>query len=149
MMPNLLQYPVALFGVLRAGMTVVNVNPLYTPRELEHQLKDSGAKAIVVARELRAHAAAGDREHGGRARRHHAGRRHAAASQARLIVNFVVKHVKKMVPPWRLPRRGRASARRSRAAAARALDEPLARRTTTSRSCSTPAAPPASPRARC
>jgi long-chain acyl-CoA synthetase len=48
MMPNILQYPVALFGVLRAGMTVVNVNPLYTPRELEHQLKDSGAKAIVI-----------------------------------------------------------------------------------------------------
>ena len=48
MMPNLLQYPVALFGVLRAGMVVVNVNPLYTPRELEHQLKDAGARAIVV-----------------------------------------------------------------------------------------------------
>jgi long-chain acyl-CoA synthetase len=48
MMPNLLQYPVALFGVLRAGMVVVNVNPLYTPRELEHQLVDSGARAIVV-----------------------------------------------------------------------------------------------------
>ncbi len=48
MAPNLLQYPVALFGILRAGMVVVNVNPLYTPRELEHQLKDSGAKAIVI-----------------------------------------------------------------------------------------------------
>src|SRR5512139_1147249 len=48
MSPNLLQYPVALFGILRAGMTVVNVNPLYTPRELQHQLKDSGAKAIVI-----------------------------------------------------------------------------------------------------
>jgi long-chain acyl-CoA synthetase len=48
MMPNVLQYPVALFGVLRAGMVVVNVNPLYTPRELEHQLNDSGAKAIVI-----------------------------------------------------------------------------------------------------
>ena len=48
MSPNLLQYPVALFGILRAGMTVVNVNPLYTPRELAHQLKDSGAKAIVI-----------------------------------------------------------------------------------------------------
>ena len=48
MMPNLLQYPVALFGVLRAGLVVVNVNPLYTPRELEHQLNDSGAKAIVI-----------------------------------------------------------------------------------------------------
>ena len=48
MMPNLLQYPIALFGVLRAGMVVVNVNPLYTPRELEHQLNDSGAVAIVI-----------------------------------------------------------------------------------------------------
>ncbi|MDO5059170.1 MAG: AMP-binding protein [Neisseria sp.] len=48
MMPNVLQYPVALFGILKAGMVVVNTNPLYTPRELEHQLKDSGAEAIVV-----------------------------------------------------------------------------------------------------
>ncbi len=48
MMPNLLQYPVAIFGILRAGMAVVNVNPLYTPRELEHQLVDSGARAIVI-----------------------------------------------------------------------------------------------------
>ena len=48
MMPNILQYPVALFGLLRAGMVAVNVNPLYTPRELEHQLKDAGVKAIVI-----------------------------------------------------------------------------------------------------
>ena len=48
MMPNLLQMPVAMFGALRAGMVVVNVNPLYTARELEHQLKDSGARVIVV-----------------------------------------------------------------------------------------------------
>src|SRR5512138_1324596 len=48
MMPNLLQYPVALFGALRAGFTVVNVNPQYTARELRHQLRDSGAQAIVV-----------------------------------------------------------------------------------------------------
>ncbi|MDE2024775.1 MAG: AMP-binding protein, partial [Gammaproteobacteria bacterium] len=48
MMPNLLQYPVALFGVLRSGMVAVNVNPLYTERELEHQLKDSGAHTIVI-----------------------------------------------------------------------------------------------------
>lgn len=48
MMPNLLQYPVALFGTLRAGCTVVNCNPLYTPRELEHQMKDCGATAIVI-----------------------------------------------------------------------------------------------------
>ena len=48
MMPNLLQYPIAMFGALRAGYTVVNCNPLYTPRELEHQLRDSGAAAIVI-----------------------------------------------------------------------------------------------------
>src|SRR3954464_10879356 len=48
MMPNIPQYPVAVAGILRAGMVVVNVNPLYTPRELEHQLKDSGAKAIII-----------------------------------------------------------------------------------------------------
>src|SRR5512137_1406496 len=48
MMPNVVQYPIALAGVLRAGYVVVNVNPLYTPRELEHQLKDSGAEAIVI-----------------------------------------------------------------------------------------------------
>ena len=48
MMPNCLQYPVALFGALRAGMTVVNINPLYTPREMLYQLKDSGAKVIVI-----------------------------------------------------------------------------------------------------
>ncbi|MBL8491315.1 MAG: AMP-binding protein, partial [Rhodocyclaceae bacterium] len=48
MMPNLHQYPIALFGALRAGCTVVNCNPLYTPRELEHQLKDSGTEAIII-----------------------------------------------------------------------------------------------------
>jgi long-chain acyl-CoA synthetase len=47
-MPNVLQYPVAMFGALRAGLTIVNTNPLYTPREMEHQFKDSGAKAIVI-----------------------------------------------------------------------------------------------------
>ena len=48
MMPNVLQYPIAMMAMLRAGYIVVNVNPLYTPRELEHQLKDSGAEAIIV-----------------------------------------------------------------------------------------------------
>ena len=48
MIPNILQYPVALFGVLKAGLTVVNINPLYTPRELQHQLKDSGTKGILI-----------------------------------------------------------------------------------------------------
>ena len=102
MVPNLLQYPVALFGVLRAGMVAVNVNPLYTPRELEHQLKDSGAVAIVVlenfAHTLQQVVAATPV-------------RQVITTQVgdllpplkRLLVNTVVKHVKKLVPPWRLP----------------------------------------------
>ena len=101
MMPNLLQYPIALFGVLRAGMTVVNVNPLYTARELEHQLKDSGARAIVVVENF-AHTLQqvvdktsvetvittriGD----------------LLPVPKRWIVNYVVKNVKKMVPAWRI-----------------------------------------------
>ena len=52
MMPNLLQYPIALFGILRVGCVVVNVNPLYTPRELKHQLNDSGMTAIVIVSNL-------------------------------------------------------------------------------------------------
>ena len=82
MAPNLLQYPVALFGILRAGMVVVNVNPLYTPRELEHQLKDSGAKAIVIVENF---ASVLQQVLGNtpvRARDHHADRRHAAAAEA-------------------------------------------------------------------
>ena len=63
MMPNVLQYPIALFGVLRAGMVVVNTNPLYTPRELEHQLKDSGAKCIVIVENFAHVAAAGPATH--------------------------------------------------------------------------------------
>ena len=59
MMPNVPQYPVAIAAVLRAGCVVVNVNPLYTPRELEHQLKDSGAKAIVILENFAATLAAG------------------------------------------------------------------------------------------
>ena len=61
MMPNVLQYPVALFGVLRAGLAVVNVNPLYTPRELEHQLQGFGREGDRDPGELRAYAGAGDR----------------------------------------------------------------------------------------
>ena len=101
MMPNVLQYPVCLFGVLRAGATVVNVNPLYTPRELEHQLKDSGAETIVVIENF-AHVL-----------------QDVIASTAvkcvivtslgemlglkGVLVNAVVRHVKKMVPPFALP----------------------------------------------
>jgi long-chain acyl-CoA synthetase len=101
MAPNLLQYPIALFGILRAGMTVVNVNPLYTPRELEHQLKDSGAKAIVILENF-----------AGTLQRVIAATpvRHVITSQVgdllpvpkRWIVNFVIKNVKKMVPAWHI-----------------------------------------------
>ncbi len=101
MMPNLLQYPIALFGVLRAGMTVVNVNPLYTARELKHQLSDANAQAIVILDNF-AHTLAkviteipvkkviltsiGD----------------MLPAPKRWIVNFVVKYVKKMVPAYSL-----------------------------------------------
>jgi len=102
MMPNLLQYPVALFGILRAGMVAVNCNPLYTPRELEHQLNDAGAKAIVILEnfattleQVIARTAVkkvvttqlGD----------------LLGFPKSLIVNWVVKHRKKMVPAWNIP----------------------------------------------
>jgi long-chain acyl-CoA synthetase len=102
MMPNVLQYPVALFGALRAGMTVVNCNPLYTPRELEHQLVDSGAEAIVVLENF-AHTL---QQVVSKTRV-----RHVVTTQLgdllgfpkSALVNFVVKRVKKLVPPWDLP----------------------------------------------
>jgi len=102
MMPNVLQYPVAMMAVLRAGYTVVNINPLYTPRELEHQLKDSGAQAIVILENF-------------------AGTLQAVIPRTPVkhvvvttmgdmlgglkgaIVNLVVRRVKKMVPAWSLP----------------------------------------------
>ncbi|MEP0357034.1 long-chain-fatty-acid--CoA ligase FadD [Paraglaciecola sp.] len=102
MMPNLLQYPVALFGVLRAGMTVVNVNPLYTARELQHQLQDSNAKAIVIVENFACTlseviadtnvekvllTSIGD----------------MLPTIKKWIVNFAIKHVKKMVPSYHLP----------------------------------------------
>ncbi len=101
MMPNMLQYPAVLFGVLRAGMTVVNVNPLYTARELEHQLKDSGADAIFILENF-AHTLA---EVLPRTPVKHV----VVASLGELlglkglIVNFVVRNVKKMVPAFDLP----------------------------------------------
>ena len=102
MMPNILQYPVVLAGVLRAGCTVVNVNPLYTARELEHQLKDSGAEAIFILEnfattlqqvldkvpsKLVVVCAMGD----------------LLGFAKGLLVNFVVRNVKKMVPAYSLP----------------------------------------------
>ena len=102
MMPNLLQYPVALFGVLRAGMVVVNVNPLYTPRELQHQLNDSGASAIVIVSNF-AHTL--EKVVAKTAVRHviltRMGDQLAPIKATQ--VNFVVKYVKKLVPKYHLP----------------------------------------------
>tara|TARA_Y100001934_G_scaffold196539_1_gene231706 strand:- start:1310 stop:2968 length:1659 start_codon:yes stop_codon:yes gene_type:complete len=102
MMPNILQNPVAIFGVLRAGMTVVNTNPLYTARELEHQLNDSGAKAIIIVENF-AHTLSEVIEN--------TGVKHVVLTSLGdelpflkgAIVNFVVKHIKKMVPAYDLP----------------------------------------------
>src|SRR5687768_16808320 len=106
MMPNCLQYPVAMFGTLRAGCTVVNVNPLYTARELEHQLKDSGADAIVIL------------ENFGSVLQQVRHKKDPKAGAVKhivvtslgemlglkgLVVNLVVRKVKKMVPPFQLP----------------------------------------------
>jgi long-chain acyl-CoA synthetase len=101
MMPNVLQYPVVIMAVLRAGYTVVNVNPLYTARELEHQLKDSGAEAIVIlenfAKTLQAAIGKTDVKHV------------VVATMGDMmglkghIVNLVVRRVKKLVPAWDLP----------------------------------------------
>jgi long-chain acyl-CoA synthetase len=102
MLPNILQYPVALAGALRAGYTVVNVNPLYTPRELEHQLKDSGAEAIVIlenfAVTLQEVMARTDV-------------RHVLVTSIgdllgfpkAAVVNFTVRRIRHMVPPYSLP----------------------------------------------
>lgn len=102
MMPNLLQYPVALFGILRAGMVVVNVNPLYTPRELEHQLNDSGASAIVIVSNF-AHTLEKvvDKTHVKHVILTRMGDQLSAAKGT--LVNFVVKYVKRLVPKYHLP----------------------------------------------
>lgn len=102
MMPNLLQYPVALFGTLRAGMTVVNVNPLYTPRELRHQLQDSGARVIVIVANF-AHVldeVLADTPV-----------EHVVVTEVgdmlpwprRTLVNLAVRYLKRMVPAYNLP----------------------------------------------
>ncbi|RLM26838.1 long-chain-fatty-acid--CoA ligase [Brenneria alni] len=102
MMPNLLQYPVALFGVLRAGMVVVNVNPLYTPRELKHQLKDSGASAIVIVSNF-AHTLE-KVVHNTQVKHVILTRMGDQLSTAKgTLVNFVVKYIKRLVPKYHLP----------------------------------------------
>ena len=102
MMPNVLQYPVAIAAVLRAGYTVVNVNPLYTPRELEHQLRDSGAEAIVILENF-AHTLE-------KVIANTSIKITVIASMGDLLgglkgglVNFVVRNIKKMVPAYSLP----------------------------------------------
>jgi long-chain acyl-CoA synthetase len=102
MMPNLLQYPVALFGALRAGLTVTNINPLYTPRELKHQLKDSGASCIVILENFcdKLSQVLADTQVKTIFTTRIGDMLHFPKST---IVNFVVKHVKKMVPPYNLP----------------------------------------------
>jgi long-chain acyl-CoA synthetase len=102
MMPNVLQYPIALFGALRAGMVVVNTNPLYTPRELEHQLKDSGAKVIVIVENFM-HVL---QEVLPRTELKHVlvtGVGDLLGFPKGMIVNFVLRHVRKQVPPWKMP----------------------------------------------
>ena len=101
MMPNALQYPVAMFGVLRAGMAVVNVNPLYTARELKHQLNDSGAKAIVIMENFACTLAEVVAETGvNKILMTRLG--DMLPVPKKWIVNFVVKHVKKMIPDYQL-----------------------------------------------
>lgn len=101
MMPNMMQYPIALFGALRAGLVVVNTNPLYTPREMHHQFKDSGAKAIIIAENFAQNLQKiiGETDI-----------KHVILTSAGEmlgfpkgnIVNYVVRNVKKMVPPYQL-----------------------------------------------
>ena len=102
MMPNVLQYPVAIAAVLRAGYTVVNVNPLYTPRELEHQLNDSGSEAIIVLENF-AHTL--EQVLGKTAVKHIivASMGEMLGGLKGMLVNFVVRNVKKMVPAFSLP----------------------------------------------
>ena len=104
MLPNLLQYPVALFGALRAGLTVVNVNPQYTARELEHQLEDCGARAIVVLENF-AHTLQEVLAKGTLAPLHvittEVGDLFPVVKE--VVTNVVVKYVRKMVPEWRIP----------------------------------------------
>ena len=102
MLPNVLQYPIALYGALRAGLTVVNTNPLYTARELEHQLTDSGASVIVVLENF-AHTLA-QVVHRTQCRRVIiTGVGDQLDWPRSSLVNFVVRHVRKQVPEWELP----------------------------------------------
>ncbi|NNL00526.1 MAG: AMP-binding protein [Xanthomonadales bacterium] len=102
MMPNILQYPVALFGALRAGLVIVNTNPMYTARELRHQLVDAGAKAIVVVENF-ASVLESVRDDVPLEHIITTGVGDLLDFPKSLLVNFVVKYVKKGVPAWQLP----------------------------------------------
>ena len=102
MMPNILQYPIALFGVLRAGMVAVNVNPLYTARELQHQLKDSGAKVIVILENF-AYVLADIIRDTAVEQVIVTGMGDALGLPKGPIVNLVVRYVRKLVPEYELP----------------------------------------------
>jgi long-chain acyl-CoA synthetase len=102
MLPNILQYPVALAAAFRAGLTVVNTNPLYTPRELEHQLKDSGARAILILENF-AHTLDEVREATGIETVIVTGVGDLFPFPKSLLMNFVLRHVKKQVPEYSLP----------------------------------------------
>lgn len=103
MLPNLLQYPICMFGALRAGYVVVNCNPLYTHRELEHQLRDAGAEAIVIVENF-AHTL--EQSLPALPLLKHVmvtGLGDLLGFSKGAVVNFMVRHVKKMVPTWSLP----------------------------------------------
>ena len=146
MMPNVLQYPVALVGALRAGLVVVNTNPLYTVRELRHQLADSGARAIVVLENfghvLEECIEDTDVEHVVVT-----GLGDMLGFPKSALVNFVVRHVKKLAPRFRIDGAVRWGTRSPRAGGRRPAKWSSAARM--SRSFSTREAPPESRRARC
>ena len=121
MMPNVLQYMVTIAAILRAGFVVVNVNPLYTPRELEHQLKDSGAEAIIVLENF----AKTLSEVIDRTQVKHVvltGLGDMLGWWRGPLINFAVRHVKKMVPEFRLPLTGGRSVSRFNQALAKLVD---------------------------
>jgi long-chain acyl-CoA synthetase len=102
MMPNVLQYPIALYGALRAGMVVVNTNPLYTARELEHQIKDSGAKAIVVLENF-AHVLQQVLPHTSLKKVLVTRVGDLLGFPRGMVVNFVLRRVRKQIPDWNMP----------------------------------------------
>jgi len=102
MMPNILQYPVALFGALRAGLVIVNTNPMYTARELRHQLVDAGAKAIVVVENF-ASVLESVRDEVPLEHIITTGVGDLLDFPKSLVVNFVLRYVKKSIPAWKLP----------------------------------------------